>query len=134
LAKAVAQRHASMQLAASVQTELNVILTDAPRLMAGRVQIGMRLPSVVAAGEPFEVTVDGPPGLGLTAVISPLDRPAGPIRKQAKTADDRYQIRAGPLQAGLYDVMITRSSRRAAPVDEVSDTVLVYSEEDAGKP
>ena len=134
LAKAVAQRHASMQLAASVQTELNVILTDAPRLMTGRVQIGMRLPSAVATGNPFEVTVDGPPGLGLAAVISPLDRSTGPIRKLAKTADDRYQIRAGPLAAGLYDVTITRSSATAAPVDEVSDTVLVYSEADAGGP
>ena len=134
LAKAVAQRHASMQLATSVQTELNVILTDAPRLMTGRVQIGVRLPSVVAAGKPFEVAVDGPPGLGLAAVLSPLGRSAGPIRKQAKTADDRYQIRVGPLAAGLYDVTITRSRSTAAPVDEISDTVLVYSEADAGEP
>lgn len=134
LAKAVAQRHASMQLAASVQTELNVILTDAPRLMTGRVQIGMRLPSAVPAGVPFEVTVDGPSGLGLTAVISPLGRSAGPIRKQAKSADDRYQIVVGPLTAGLYDVKITRSSGTAAPVDDVSDTVLVYSEADEGQP
>jgi pimeloyl-ACP methyl ester carboxylesterase len=134
LAKAVAQRHASMQLAASVQAELNVILTDAPRLMTGRVQIGMRLPSAVAAGKPFEVTADGPPGLGLAAVISPLDRSSGPIRKQAKTTDDRYQIRVGPLTAGLYNVTITRSSGKAAPVDEVSDTVLVYSDTDPGEP
>ena len=134
LAKAVAQRHASMQLAASVQTELNVILTDAPRLMTGRVQIGMRLPSAVAAGKPFDVTVDGPPNLGLAAVIRPLDHSASPIRKLAKTADDRYQIRVGPLTAGLYDVTITRSSGTAAPVDEVSDTVLVYSEAEVGEP
>lgn len=134
LAKAVAQRHASMQLAESVQTELNVILTDSPRLMSGRVQIGMRLPSAIVAGQPFEVTVDGPSGLGLTAVISRLDGPPGVIRKQAKTAADHYQIRVGPLAAGLYDVKITRTSGTAAPVDEISDTVLVYSEADAGEP
>ena len=114
--------------------ELNVILTDAPRLMTDRVQIGMRLPSAVAAGKPFEVTVHGPPGLGLAAMISPLDRSSGYIRKHAKTADNRYQIRVGPLTAGLYDVTITRSSGTAAPIDEISDTVLVYSEADAGVP
>ncbi len=134
LAKAVAQRHASMQLAASVQTELNVILTDAPRLMTGRVQIGMRLPSAVVAGKPFDIAVDGPPGLGLAMMIRPVDRSANPILKQAKTAEDRYRVRVGPLAAGLYQVTVTRSSARAAPVDEISDTVLVYSEADAGEP
>ena len=121
LAKVVAQRHASMQLAASVQTELNVILTDAPLLMTGRVQIGMRLPSAAAAGKPFaDIAVDGPPGLGLAAVIRPVDRSADPILKQAKTAEDRYRIRVGPAVAGLYEVTVTRSSSRAAPVDKIS--------------
>jgi pimeloyl-ACP methyl ester carboxylesterase len=134
LAKAVAQRHASMQLAASVQTEVNVILTDAPRLMTGRVQIGMRLPSAVAAGKSFDIAVDGPPGLGLVAVIRSVDRSGDPIFKQAKTAGDRYRVHVGPLSVGLYEITVTRSSGRAAPVDEVSDTVLVYSEVDADEP
>jgi hypothetical protein len=122
-----------MQLAASVRTELNVILTDAPRLMTGRIQIGTRLPSAVAAGEPFGITVDGPPGLGIMAVISPLCGSGGPVRRLAKTADDHYQISVGPMPAGLYNITITRSSSIAAQVDEVSDTVLIYSEADSGE-
>ena len=132
-AKAVAQRHASMQLAASVQTELDVILTDAPRLMTGRIQIGMRLPGAVAAGEPFAVTVDGPSGLGLAAVVSPLHGSDAPFRTRAKTAGGLYHMQIGPLAAGLYDVTISRSSSGATPVEDISDTVLVYSEADAGE-
>ena len=61
LAKAVAQRHASMQLAASVQTEVE---RDPDRCPSADVPAGSRsgyaLPSAVPAGMPFEVTVDGP--------------------------------------------------------------------------
>lgn len=133
-AKAVAQRHAKMQLAPSVQTELNVMLTDAPRRMSAGAQIGMRLSRAVPAGQPFDVTVYGPSGLGLTAVVDSLDGTAGPLKKIAKTdADGNYHIRIGPLAAGLYDVRIVRSNSKSAPIDEVSDTLLVYSETDAGE-
>jgi hypothetical protein len=127
-AKAVAQRHASMQLASSVATELSVMLTDAPRSMAGQAQIGMRLPSAVPANQPFEVTIDGPAGLGLTAVVHSLDGSIGPVRKSAKKAGGGYRVRIGALPAGLYGVRITRSSGTSVPVDEVSDTVLVFAE------
>ena len=131
-AKAVAQRHASMQLAPSVHTELNVLLTDAPRLMSGRAQVGLRLPGTVAAGQPFEVTVDGRADLGLAAEISSLDGSVGPRRATARWDDDedRYRIRVGPLTPGLHDIRIIRSSSKAALVDEVSDTVLAYSDDD----
>lgn len=133
-AKAVAQRHAKMQLAPSVQTELNVMLTDAPRRMSVGAQIGVRLSRAVPAGQPLDVTVYGPSGLGLTAVVDSLDGTAGPVRKIAKTdSDGNYHIRVGPLAAGLYDIRIVRSSSKSAPVDEVSDTLLVYSETDAGE-
>ena len=131
-AKAVAQRHASMQLAASVHTELNVMLTDAPRLMGGRAQIGLRLPGPVPVGQPFEVTVDGRASLGLAAEISPLDGSAKSQRVTAKWDDDEdcYRMHVGPLTPGLHDIRIVRSSSKAAPVDEVSDTILAYSDTD----
>lgn len=127
-AKAVAQRHASMQLASSVRTELSVMLTDAPRPMAGQAQIGMRLPSAVPASQSIEVTIEGPAGLGLTAVIHPLDGSMDPMRKPAKRAGGRYRVRIDPLPAGLYGVRITRSTGTSVPVDEVSDTILVFNE------
>ena len=127
-AKAVAQRHASMQLASSVRTELSVMLTDAPRLMVGRAQIGMRLPSAVPAGQPFDVTIDGPPGLGLTAVVHSLEGSMGPIRVPGKIAGGRYRVRVGDLAAGLYGIRIVRSGSGSPPVDEVSDTILVFAE------
>jgi pimeloyl-ACP methyl ester carboxylesterase len=133
-AKAVAQRHAKMQLAPSVQTELNVMLTDAPRRMSAGAPIGVRLSRAVPAGQPFDVTVSGPSGLGLTAVVDSLDGTATPVRKIAKTdANGIYHIHVGPLAAGLYDIRIVRSSSKAAQVDEVSDMLLVYSETDAGE-
>lgn len=127
-AKAVAQRHASMQLASSVQTELSVMLTDAPRVMAGHVQVGMRLPRAVPANQSFDITIDGPTGLGLTAVVHSLDGSIGPMRSQAKKADGRYRTRIAALPAGVYSVRIIRSSSTSVPIDEVSDTVLVFSE------
>lgn len=130
--KAVAQRHAKMQLAPSVRTELNVLLTDAPRRMSAGVQLGLRLPQAVSAGQPFDVIVTGPPGLGLTAVVSSLDGGA-PVRKAAKTdGDGQYRMRVGPLAPGLYDVTVVRSNSKSAPVDEVSDTLLAFSDTDAG--
>ena len=118
--KAVAQRHAKMHLAPSVRTELNVLLTDAPRRMSVGAQIGMRLPPAVPAGQPFDVTVYGPSGLGLTAVVDSVDDAPGQIRRAAKAdGDGAYLIRIGPLAAGLYDIKIARSNSRSAPVDEV---------------
>ena len=99
-AKAVAQRHASMHLAASVANELAVMLSDAPRLMAGRQQVGMRVPDPVAAGQSAEVAIDGPAGLGLMAVISSLDGSAAPTRKFAKWGGGRYRIPAGRVAPG----------------------------------
>jgi pimeloyl-ACP methyl ester carboxylesterase len=133
LAKAVAQRHAKMQLAPSVQTELNIILTDAPQRLSAGAELGMRLPPTVPTGEPFDVIVDAPPGLGLTARVDPLDSTTAPMKKAAKTdASGGYRMRIGPLAPGLYDVTIVRSNSKSAPVDEVSDTLLVYSGTDAG--
>lgn len=133
-ARAVAQRHSKMQLAPSVQTDLNVILTDAPRRMSDGASIGVRLPHAVPAGTSFDVAVAGRPGLGLTAVIDPLDGRDGISTKEtAKTvAEGDYRIRIGPLAAGLYDIRVGRSNSRSAPVDEVSDTLLVYSDSDTG--
>jgi len=131
--KAVAQRHAKMQLAPSVQTELNVILTDAPRPMSAGAQIGMRLPRAVPAGQSFDVTGYGPSGLGLTAVVDSLDGTAGQLRKMAKTdGEGSYRMRIEPLPAGRYDITIARSSSTSALVDEVSDTLLVFSGTGAG--
>jgi hypothetical protein len=127
-AKAVAQRHASMQLASSVRTELNVMLTDAPRSMADRAQVGIRLPNAVPDNQEFELAIDGPAGLGLMVVIHSLDDSVSPIRKSAKKVDGRYAVRIGLLPAGLYSVKITRSSSKSAPIDDVSDTVLVFAE------
>jgi pimeloyl-ACP methyl ester carboxylesterase len=131
LAKAVAQRHASMQLAPSVHTELNVLLTDAPRLMSGRAQIGLRLPSAIAAGQRFVITVEGRAGLGLAAELRLIDGSATAMQRvPAKWDDDRdhYRMQVGPLTAGLHGVRVVRSSSRAPLVDEISDTVLAYSD------
>jgi pimeloyl-ACP methyl ester carboxylesterase len=127
-AKAVAQRHASMHLAASVGNELAVMLSDAPRLMSGRQQIGLRVPGPVPAGQTVVITIDGPPGLGLMAVVSPLDGSAEPARKAAKREDGRYLVRMGELPPGLHHVQIVRSSPTSAPVEEISDTILLYTE------
>jgi pimeloyl-ACP methyl ester carboxylesterase len=127
-AKAVAQRHSSMHLAASVGNELAVMLSDAPRLMSGRQQIGLRVPGPVPAGQATVISIDGPPGLGLTAVVSSLDGSAAPARKGAKREDGRYRVRLGELPPGLYHVQIVRSSPSSTPVDEISDTILIYNE------
>jgi hypothetical protein len=127
-AKAVAQRHASMHEAASVRNELAVMLSDAPRLMSSRQQIGVRVPAAVPAGQAAQIAIDGPPGLGLTAVVVSADGHPNPIRKIAKRADSGYQVTLGVLAPGLYHVRIVRSSATSIPVDEVGDTILVYDE------
>lgn len=127
-ATAVAQRHASMHLAASVRHGLAVLLTDAPRLMSAGEQIGLRLPGPLPAGQPAEITIEGPAGLGLTAEVDSLDGPAVSIRRIAKRGAGRYRVRLGELPPGLYSVRIVRSTPTSTPVDEVSDIILVYAE------
>ena len=96
-AKAVAQRHSSMHAAASVRTELAVMLSDAPRLMSAGQQIGVRVPTALPGGQPAQIVIDGPPGLGLTAILASADRHSAPIRKLAKRAGNGYKVQMGGL-------------------------------------
>jgi hypothetical protein len=49
-------------------------------------------------------------------------------RKGAKREDGQYRIRLGKLPPGLHHVQIVRSSPSSTPVDEISDTILIYTE------
>jgi hypothetical protein len=76
----------------------------------------------------------GPAGLGLTVVIDSVDGAAVHVAKMAKTdGHGSYRMRVDALPAGLYDVKVVRSSSKSKPVDEVSDTFLVYSGTDLGE-
>ncbi|MGF1599745.1 MAG: hypothetical protein ACFCVK_23000 [Acidimicrobiales bacterium] len=122
------QQHASMQVAEQAWRELGWLLWDRRRLRSGDVQIGLRCPDAIPAGEPLTVAIDGRRGLGLAVELTGLDG-GNPIRGTVYWRDGVYEAVLPDLRPDVYTVAVRPLNKQATAIEELSTIVTVYTED-----
>ena len=129
LAKSVSQRHASMQVADSVFTELETILTDAPGRLAVRGELALSAPSTIRAGTPFDVFAEAPKGSALVASVAAVEDPHRAVTKTMKLADERWRARMPALEDGFYQISISAPPGAGTTVDPLTDYLVAVRDD-----
>lgn len=127
-----ADRHASLQNADPVQTQLVGILSARP-LGAFRSVQGVRLeaPELLAVGEPLDVrALPDRASLTLVATVTDLatERPAMPPVELHRDSDEVHSAALPPLPPGDYRVAVQGAGSSAGLVDPVHGLVCVVED------
>ncbi len=125
----VAQTHLSIHAGEGAMAQLGWWYQDHRRRMDDRADLGLWCPDLVAAGEEFEVWVEGPSGLALTVEMTPLYGGRG-VSASVVVADGRYRARFGEgLAGGVYEVRVVARDARSVRVRDVLSMLVAYTED-----
>lgn len=126
-----AGRHAALQNAGDVQTQLHGLLSAGSiKKPMGGVPIGITMPDLINLGDNFDLTaVAEDSGLLLQAVIEKLQDHSQVRYSLTNKGDGRYGAEIADLRPGAYRVTVG-SAVLQQPVDAVTDVFVVWDPEE----